>query len=366
MDWQIYAEDAVRRHILEPQVRDMVLARLKGISRPVAPAAGQRIEFTAVAEPRPGGHLRRLYQRAWPAYRRWYLRDGEAARPSLDEGRSALEQHMPELVATWSALVEAVGADDLGARMLTLYDPPPLVSGCSQAALADAAVLVRNYDYDPALLDGVVLDTKLTGTRVIGMADQLWGLLDGINDRGLAASFTFGGRRSTGRGFSIPLVIRYVLETCATVEDAIAVLGRLPVQSAYNITLVDRGGRHATVWVAPGEAARVTPDRAATNHQGVVDWPEHARWTRSVERLDHLTDLVESGEDATIGGMLRPPMRNLRYDEGFGTLYTAVYRPSAGEVEYRWPGRTWEHSFARFREETMTVDLGELEAAATA
>jgi hypothetical protein len=38
------------------------------------------------------------------------------------------------------------------------------------------------------------------------------------------------------------------------------------------------------------------------------------------------------------------------YERGFGTLYTAVYRPSAGAVDYRWPGFTWAQTFERFDE----------------
>ena len=310
--------------------------------------------------------MRGLYERAWPAYRAWYLRDGEAPRPSLGEARSALERHMPELVPAWSALVAAVGADDLGARMLTMYDPPPLVSGCSQAVLPGNAVLVRNYDYDPNLFDAVVLATRLADVQVIGTADQLWGLLDGINDRGLAVSFTFGGRSCRARGFSIPVVIRYLLETCVSVDEAVAALRRIPVQAAYNVTVVDRCGAHATVWLAPGEPTRVTSDRAATNHQGVVDWPEYARWTRTVERRDHLDGLLEHEEAAVISGMLHPPMRSTSYDAGFGTLYTAVYRPADGAVEYRWPGATWRHSFDAFHEESRAVDIGDSVAVAEA
>ena len=49
---------------------------------------------------------------------------------------------------------------------------------------------------------------------MLGMSDCLWGLLDGVNDAGLAVSLTFGGRRDVGDGFAIPLVVRYLLETC--------------------------------------------------------------------------------------------------------------------------------------------------------
>ncbi len=355
MSWQTIAEDAVSRYIPDAEVRRLVLEEIRGAERSAdLRARADQIAFRALREP----GLPDLFQERWPAYRRWYLQDGDGARPSLEEARSALVRHMPELVPAWSALVAAVGADELGARMLTLYDPPPLLSGCSQAALREEAALVRNYDYDPNLFDAVVLQTQLTETRVIGMADQLWGLLDGVNDRGLTVSFTFGGRRGGGRGFSIPIVVRYLLETCSTVADGVAALTRIPVQAAYNVTLVDSDGDYATVWLHPDEPPRVTADRAATNHQGVVDWPEYAHWTRTVERLDHLDGVLGDHPDRVIAELLRPPLRSTDYDGGFGTLYTAVYRPGAGEVDYHWPAATWRHSLADFEEQTLLVDVG--------
>ena len=240
MSWQTIAEDAVTRYIPDAEVRRLVLEEIRGAERSAdLRLRADQLTFRSLREPGLPG----LFEERWPAYRRWYLQDGDGARPSLEEARSALVRHMPELVPAWSALVAAVGADELGARMLTLYDPPPLLSGCSQAALRGEAALVRNYDYDPNLFDAVVLQTQFTDTRVIGMADQLWGLLDGVNDRGLAVSFTFGGRRGAGRGFSIPIVVRYLLETCSTVADGVAALTRIPVQAAYNVTLVDRRWR---------------------------------------------------------------------------------------------------------------------------
>ena len=41
------------------------------------------VTFRAVAEDRPGALLLDQFERTWPAYRAWYLRDGEAARPSF-------------------------------------------------------------------------------------------------------------------------------------------------------------------------------------------------------------------------------------------------------------------------------------------
>jgi hypothetical protein len=58
-----------------------------------------------------------------------------------------------------------------------------------------------------------------------------------------------------------------------------------------------------------------------------------------------------------IAAMLRPPLRSTDYEGGFGTLYTAGYRPTDRAVEYSWPGSTWRHSLQDFKEGTFRVEL---------
>jgi predicted choloylglycine hydrolase len=354
MDWQSAVDEIVRRWVPGwAGIGEHGGAGVEGGRR--------RLTFRSHSVPRIDGRLKELFEERWPDFRRWYLRDGESARPSAATARSALERHMPELVSVWERVVEVVGADELGARMLSMYDPPALMSGCSQVALPGAPVLIRNYDYDLDLFDGTVLETRLAGRRVIGTGDQLWGLLDGVNDDGLAVSFTFGGRRDVGRGFSMPLIVRYVLETCADVADGVAALRRLPVQTAYTVTLIDRHGDHTTVMLGPDTSAEVTAQRAATNHQRAVHWPAHARWTRSVERLERLDALLaQEPPDAgdVVAAMLSAPLRATDLAGGFATLYTAVYRPGEGSVEYRWPGLAFRQSLSDFREQRLEVELG--------
>jgi predicted choloylglycine hydrolase len=50
---------------------------------------------------------------------------------------------------------------------------------------------------------------------------------------------------------------------------------------------------------------------------------------------------------SVVAACLRPPLYATRFGEGFGTLYTAEYRPSGGLARYYWPGQTWEHSLDR-------------------
>jgi predicted choloylglycine hydrolase len=318
------------------------------------------VAFRAVAEDRPGPVWQASFRDLWPAYRCWYLQEGEAARPSLAECRQALTEHMPELVATWEELVDLAGGDDLAARCLSLWCPPAFITGCSQAAWTrdgDEPVLVRNYDYPASRLEGIVASTAWTGRRVIGMSDCLSGLLDGMNEAGLAVSLTFGGRRAAGPGFGVPLVVRYLLETCETTADARRALERIPVHAPQNITVLDRSGRWLTAYVGPDRTPEFSRYPVTTNHQGRVEWPEYARAIRTVERERCLLDrIVDEGltRDAFVDAFLEPPLHNTGYAHGFGTVYTAAYFPAEGRAEYRWPGFTWHQSFAAFAEETHT------------
>jgi predicted choloylglycine hydrolase len=316
------------------------------------------LTFRAVAEPQPGERWRARFEESWPAYRRWYLSEGDAARPSYAVVRRMLAEHMPELVPVWRALVELAGGGDVAARMLSLYSPPPLLRGCSQAVFArPEPVLVRNYDYDPDLFEAVIAATALTGRRVIGMSDCLWGLLDGVNDAGLAVALAFGGRPEVGDGFAVPLVVRYLLEVCETTAEALDVLARLPVQVSYNLTIADRRGGAVTSCVAPDRRPVLREVAAATNHPPAVEWPEHARATRSVERERRLLELLDAEESDAVAAFLEPPLFTTAYADGFGTLYTAAYRPVERAVEYRWPGARWRQSLDAFDEGTRIVRL---------
>ena len=110
--------------------------------------------------------------------------------------------------------------------------------------------LLRNYDYAPDLFEQVSLSTDYL-QPVIGTGDCLWGLLDGMNAAGLAVSLAYGGDRTSGEGFAIPIVLRYLLETCETTEQAEAALARLPIAMAYNVTMIDAQGTVRTAHLRP-------------------------------------------------------------------------------------------------------------------
>ncbi|MBD2765197.1 peptidase C45 [Kocuria sp. cx-455] len=301
-----------------------------------------------IRESQPGPRWKALFDATWPAYRSWY-QTGAGVRPDLNEARGMLEKHMPELMPTWRKLVELTGNDDVAARFLTMWNLPAFAPACSQVALTGKQTsLTRNYDYVPSLWEATVYSSEFTGRKVLGTGDCLWGLLDGMNDAGLAVSLTFGGRPGSGPGFAIPIVIRYLLEVAETAQQARELLRELPVSMSYNITVVDTSGERFTAFVAPGQKAEFFDACTATNHRGKEpEYPAKAAQFCSVERLVHLDRTVETeiSADEMRDQFLEAPLYQDNFSGGFGTLFTAHYRPDEGSVEYRWPGVSWKRGF---------------------
>jgi predicted choloylglycine hydrolase len=321
-----------------------------------------QVQFKTLIEERPGPAWQALFEQFWPGYRSWFLRSGSVARPNYLECRRALRKHMPELAPTWERLVELAGGGDVESRFLSLWCPPPYIAGCSQAVWVDPLghappALLRNYDFAPGLIEGRLLSTAWNGQRVMAMGDCMWGALDGMNESGLSVSLSFGGRTESGTGFGIPLVVRYVLEVAQTTDEAIAVLKRVPVSMCYTVTLLDRSGAWATVFVSPDRPTEVTQRNAVTNFQHQVEWPEHAQATHAVARQETLQRQVDSTAplESAIATLLAEPMYQRAYLRGYGTLYTAVYRPATSTMDLYWPNQHWSQSQADFTDGERTI-----------
>lgn len=315
--------------------------------------------FRAMSEDAPGPKWAGLFAEYWPSYARWWTREGLSGRPTYMEGRTAIKRHMPEILDLYDTLCELAGGGDREARFLSFYCPPRYLAGCSQAIWpGNEPLLVRNYDYDQQAFDAVLLKSRWQGRGVIATTDGLFGVVDGMNDAGLAVSLTFGGRREVGEGFGVPLILRYILQTCETTEEAGAALTRIPCHMSYNVTVLDKRRRFLTAYLAPDRDTVLTHAAVATNHQERVEWSSHARATATVERerylLQRLT-LHPETQDRFTGAFLKPPLYSTAFASGFGTLYTAAYRPRAGAMTVHWPGRAWEKSFEKFEEDSVRV-----------
>ena len=309
------------------------------------------LRFDAVDEAEPGPKWAARWARSWPDYEAWFVARGGDAGPSRADCRAALKDHMPELVATYDRLVAIAGGSDRAARFLSTWCPPPYLSGCSLAAAADPddIRLVRNYDLSPDLNEGLLLRTKWTGRAVMGMVEFLWGLSDGINDAGLSVALAYGGRSDTGKGFGITTILRYVLETCDTVAGAVAILSRVPSHMAYNVVLADATGQTASVELAPGGGVTLMPQAIATNHQSKGTDAERPNFTQTIQRLTHLRALNVSPRNL-LDQFLKKPLRQDRYRQGFGTLFTAEYDPKERSLLLLMADKRWKQHLGAFQE----------------
>lgn len=326
------------------------------------------LQFQAISEDFPAEKWQASFYRFWPGYRAWFLRSGIVERPSYLECRKALRTYMPELVPIWEKLVELAGGGDVEARFLSLWCPPPYIAGCTQGLWFDPhqyeePILIRNYDFAPVLLEGKWWNTRWLGNRVLAMSDCLWGALDGINESGLSVSLSFGGRTVSGIGFGIPLVVRYILEVAHNVSEAAEILKRIPVHMSYNITLLDRLGQWATVFVAPDRTPEVVYQFAISNFQHKVEWLQHANATHAVERLEALQQKLHYAVNSheIIQTMLHKPLYQDEWLRGYGTLYSAVYYPFSNRAELWWPTDCWQQSLNHFQDGEKYIHVRKLE-----
>jgi len=320
------------------------------------------LTFRAVKDDGSGLSLDPLFDARWPNYLRWYLQDGDGARPTFLACARSLKDHMPELVPAWERLTERFGGTDLVARFLSLWQPPDFVSGCTQALWTrDRPALIRNYDYPPGLCDAVLLHGHFASMATLTMTDCLWGVLDGINQEGLSVSLAFGGRRSKGEGFGIAIVLRYVLETCRHAKDALKVLKRVPVHLPYNLAIIDRKGDWHTVFISPDREPEVRREPYSANRQDSTIRPDDQRIVDTVRREALLENVIgnpnETMEHLSDRFLQAPIYRPVKKGD-WGTLYTACYRPADSSVQLRWPRFSWRQSITEFEPGERVVSYG--------
>ncbi|MBR0715780.1 C45 family peptidase [Bradyrhizobium liaoningense] len=138
--------------------------------------------------------------------------------------------------------------------------------GCS--AVMSGGVYGRNYDFWPRKYEARFALLQAHGSYAsIGGSHQLTGRLDGMNEHGLAIGLHLVRARPRSPGLTSTLLVRRVLDSCATTAEAIDLLRRTPHAMQYNYSLLDAGGGAAVVEAGAGAVAVRAGDwLACTNH----------------------------------------------------------------------------------------------------
>ncbi len=146
------------------------------------------IYLKSVKEEKPGPKWKKLFEKYWPFYYKWFISEGLTNRPGYTTSRNKLKKHMPEILGLYDDLINLAGGSDIASRFLSMYNPPKYLSACSQLVWKkEPLALIRNYDYDLHKFEGALLYTNWL-QPVIAVSDCIWGVLDGINHSGLSIS----------------------------------------------------------------------------------------------------------------------------------------------------------------------------------
>jgi predicted choloylglycine hydrolase len=210
-------------------------------------------------------------------------------------------------------LARMVGIAEGGARPLHLLFVAPLVEltlnrsvytlpppgACTAVAVTRGrsatgeAIIAKNFDYPPAsnACHLTRLSRPRAGTRVGSLEvtkAPLSGCHDGVNEHGLAITYNYGHFRGPARArISITVLVQELLETCRSVDEALAALRDRPRSGGALLMLADAHGDIASVELAPdffsvrrGDAL-VHANHALTDEMAERDVPRDAlipRW----------------------------------------------------------------------------------------
>ena len=176
----------------------------------------------------------------------------------VDYARACLpvyQTYYPEVLEEIQGIADGQQCDAgiLHAVLLSMYAMPPgRCCSCLAVAGEQGVFLGRNSDFLTALehLNRNVIYRLEGAYALTGNTTAFVELEDGVNEHGLAAGLTSVYPLKKQLGLQAGLLLRYLLEKCRTVADALEHLRELPIASAMTLTLADPTGELAVVEAA--------------------------------------------------------------------------------------------------------------------
>lgn len=157
------------------------------------------------------------------------------------------------------------------------------------------------------------------------------GVLSGMNQHGLAlANMEVSRGRRLPQAMPYTLLYRTVLEKCRTVDEAIELLSKTPIQTANNLMLMDAAGARAVVELSPEHVIVRRGSQGAalmsTNHQRGQDCDSAGRCRRY--------DSLHAAAERDFGQISLQQVRDMLIDVSPGnmTLQAMVFEPANGVI----------------------------------
>lgn len=283
---------------------------------------------------------------------------GELSPAQAEEALHFFEHHCPGLSDEIHGFADALGVAPERVVYYAFSHNPPVdfVGGsCSQVVVmpshsADGHLRVaRNYDFNHRMTEMRLALTRIEGQAAhLGFSELQFGRYDGLNEHGLCVTMSGGAPLAPVEpgGCMFWSLIRTVLDRCATVAEALAVIEGIPLSFNLNLVLADRTGEAALVEMASSHRAvkRIREGTlVATNHFALPGMKPHDvnRTWNSVERVRIVQQRLGWEGPRITADALRD-LLGKPFPEGlcvhdfsgyFGTLWSEIFDVTAGTVD---------------------------------
>ncbi|SEQ88051.1 Predicted choloylglycine hydrolase [Virgibacillus subterraneus] len=203
-------------------------------------------------------------------------------------------------------------------------------SGCS--IFTDSNFMVRNYDSNPKGYEGryMLYEPTDQGLAVIGPSMQITGRIDGMNEKGLVMGYNFTHSKKSGDGFLCNMIGRLILETCASVDEAISLLKEIPHRHSFSYVLLDSSGESYVVEASPRKVV-VRKSNVCTNHFQLLDEENRYRLEESRHREKTIQQKqLQATNPYQAFKVMNDPAHSVfskKYDAAAGTIHTSTYFP---------------------------------------
>lgn len=268
-----------------------------------------------------------------------------------------VKQYSPELLEEILGVSEGAGLEYEALKTFTLTAPfePRDVPSCTVVAVAperttdNLPIVGRNYDffYDESKEGATTFCSYPEGGFAsLGNCDIWVGREDGLNEAGLFVAQTRFFYKGLKPGLAFWLVIRLLLDKCATVDEGLELLRRVPHAQGFTYLLADSSGKAVTVEQTLDGIELRYPENGLlvmTNHAVCSRWAGKEVFVPpdSHPRYRRLQELLGSGiVDLSAVKQALQDHQGLVCSHGahfpnrrFGTIWSLVGRPGKRELE---------------------------------
>jgi len=203
-------------------------------------------------------------------------------------------------------------------------------SGCS--IMTGDGYLIRNYDYMPKTYEGryTFFQPTDSGYAVAGPSQRITGRMDGMNEHGLTLGYNFMHRKKPGDGFICCAIGRMVLESCANVEEAVAMLREIPHRHSFSYIVFDKSNQTFVVETSP-RGVEVRESTVCTNHFEIMKHENRNHLVDSMKRMDAINlsrgELNNAMDAFRLMNDTDKGVFSKLYSNWAGTIHTSGYLP---------------------------------------